>query len=55
MSDRQRRISGLAFVVGVLAGLVLVGAGGAVRAAGAERGAVPPSCWLAPRLLNPRS
>jgi hypothetical protein len=39
MSDRQRRISGLAFVAGVLAGLVLSSAGRGAHAAtaGASR------------------
>jgi len=41
MSDRQRRISGFAFVVGLLAGLVLSGAGHGARAAAA--GAAPGS------------
>lgn len=35
MSDRQRRISGLAFVAGVLAGLVLIGVGYGARATAA--------------------
>lgn len=35
MSDRQRRISGLAFVAGVLAGLVLIGVGSGASAAAA--------------------
>lgn len=34
MSNRQRRISGLAFVAGVLAGLVLIGVGDGARARG---------------------
>jgi len=33
MSDRQRRISGLGFVAGVLVGLVLIGVGGGLRTA----------------------
>jgi len=32
MSDRQRRISGLAFMAGVLAGLLLIGVGYGARA-----------------------
>jgi hypothetical protein len=39
MSDRQRRVSGFAFVVGILTGLLLIGAGAGARAA---IGASPP-------------
>jgi hypothetical protein len=35
MSDRQKRISGVAFVAGILAGLVLSGVGYGARAAAA--------------------
>ena len=36
MSDRQRRISGLAFVAGLLAGLTLIGVGYGARPANAK-------------------
>jgi hypothetical protein len=34
MTDKQRRISGLAFVAGLLAGLVMIGVGYGAHAAG---------------------
>jgi hypothetical protein len=43
MTDRQRRISGLAFVAGLLAGLVLIGVGYGARAAAAPPAAGAPA------------